>query len=149
MKVYFTFLFLILIIQTNSQNTSNTSNSPNNEQQQNTHKYFQTDEFDPNKSLPPEKRRPDHLSEKSYCDTCLYFVNSALRELAGKKSEMDIIDVFDRILNNETLDNDKYIPNNFITYRIFVEHLIGVFEEDLVKSFIKGNSDDHIISLAC
>jgi len=103
-----------------------------------------TDEFDPNNVLPPNKRRPTHFQEKAYCDTCIHVMSVAVHELAGKKSEMDCVDVIDRMFNRE--DMHKYIPDNV---RLFAEHFISVFEEDVIQSLQTRENDKHAVWLAC
>jgi len=103
-----------------------------------------TDEHDPNNFLPPNKRRPRQFPEKAYCDTCIHFVGLAAMELAGKKAEIDIIDMLDRMFNRENMSN--YVPDNV---RIFAEHFISVFEEDVIESLKQRQNEKHAIYLAC
>ena len=103
-----------------------------------------TDEFDPNNLLPPNKRRPTHFPEKAYCDTCIHVMGVAAHQLAGKTNEMDIIDLLDTMFNREEMH--KYIPDKV---RIFAEHFISVYEEDIIHSLKIRQNEKHAIYLAC
>ena len=95
-----------------------------------------TDEHDPNNFLPVEKRRPDIFTEEEYCNICEKVVLTAVKELNGKKSEMDIVDIIDLIFNQGNLSD--YIPKSHL---IYAEHFISNFEDELIES-LKARADD-------
>ncbi len=105
---------------------------------------YESDEHDPNKLLPPNKRRPTHFPEKAYCDTCIHIIGVAAHELAGKKAEMDIIDLLERMFNREEMHN--FIPDKV---RVFAEHFISLWEEEIIESLKQRNDEKHAIYLAC
>jgi len=109
-----------------------------------TDKTDKTDEFDPINEVPLSKRRPSHITEKHYCETCLYILGTVLKELHGKKTETDIIDVLEKMFNPVTIQD--YIPDQ---YRLAAEHLNSMFEDEIIESLITRKTDYHAINSAC
>lgn len=103
-----------------------------------------TDEFDPNRLLPINKRRPEIFDEKEYCETCLTLVKTILDELSGKKDEADIIEIISNIY-----DPNKYYQYIPIELKRYAEHFISVFEEELILSLKERKNDYHAINSAC
>lgn len=102
------------------------------------------DEFDPNHLIPVEKRRPSHYPEKPYCDTCIHMMGVAVNELAGKTKSMDVIDCVDKMFARE--DMHKFFPDRV---RLYAEHFISVWEEEVIKALETRKNERHAIYLAC
>ena len=144
-KTLFTYtVFSLLILNICSQSQDIIPNEEPNFQNDATFEF--TDEHDPNKLLPLAKQRPSYFSEKSYCDACSHLVTLAVRALHEKNSEMEVIDIIDRMFNwgdFQELISDKV--------REMGSHFISVWEEELIWSLMNREKKDekHAVYLAC
>ena len=55
----------------------------------------------------PRDRKPSHISNELYCDSCIAIIKEAAKELRGKKKESDVHDIIDELCR----------PEKYNTYR--------------------------------